>query len=116
MVTPHLRPRFALGPRARRCLRRAVNAAAAVALVVMVRAVLGVWMAATLVALVGVAGLMAGWAAVEARAFGLQSRAADPVPVQRPELRGPDHVAFARGLAAVAAAYLAHCERQESGR
>jgi hypothetical protein len=110
-----------LGPRARRAARRlarrAATAAAALALVLAVRAVLGVWAAAALVALALVAGLIAGWAAVEARIFD-RPRPAPPVltPPRAPRLTAGDHTAFARALTAVAAAYLTECERQEGNR
>jgi hypothetical protein len=79
-----------------------------VAVVLVVRAVLGVWATTALLAAVAVAGLIAGWAAVEDRCF--RAPASRP-PVQ--ELPITDHVAFARALAAVATAYLTACERQE---
>jgi lysylphosphatidylglycerol synthetase-like protein (DUF2156 family) len=110
-----------LGPRARRAARRlarrAATVAAALALVLAVRAALGVWAAAVLVALAAVAGLIAGWAAVEARVFD-RPRPARPVPMPRrvPGLSAGDHTAFARALTAVATAYLTECERQEHPR
>jgi hypothetical protein len=58
-----------LGLRVRRAARRLVGVAAAVAVVLVVRAVLGVWATAALLAVVAVAGLLAGWAAVEDRCF-----------------------------------------------
>jgi hypothetical protein len=110
----HLR----FGPRARRAARRtarrAASTAAAVALVFLVRALLGVWATAALVALVAMAGLIAGWAAVEARVFD-RPRPSPPVLIPRraPGLTAADHAAFARALTAVATAYLTECERQE---
>ncbi len=106
------------GPRARkaagRLARRAVTVAAAVVMVVVVRVLLGVWVTAALLALAAVAGLLAGWASVEARAF---PRAGAGPPVARgPGACPADHVAFARALAAVAAAYLSECERQEGSQ
>jgi hypothetical protein len=86
----------------------------AAALVVVVRAALGVWAAAVLVALAAMAGLIAGWAAVEARAFD-RRRPSPPAAVRAPDVAA-DHVAFARALSAVAAAYLTECERQEQQR
>jgi hypothetical protein len=82
---------------------------------VAVRAVAGVWVTAALVAAAALAGLLAGWAAVEARAFPRSHAAA----VGQLGPRGPgssDHLAFARALTAVATAYLARCERQEARR
>ena len=118
------RPRFGSRVRrgARRIARRAAKAAAAVALVLVVRGLLGVWAAAVLVALAALVGLIAGWAAVEARVFD-RPRPAPPVLVPdviRPRpttaVTGSEHVAFARGLAAVSAAYLTHCEQEASER
>jgi hypothetical protein len=79
------------------------------AVVVVVRAVAGAWVAALVVAPVLLGLLVAGWAVVEARLF---DRRPGAVVVRRP---AEDHVAFARALTAVAAAYLAECER-EAGR
>jgi hypothetical protein len=106
------RPR--LGPRVRLAIHRVAPAAVAVALVVVVRAVLGVWAAAALVALAAMVGLIAGWAAVEARAF--DRRRPSPPAVVRASGATGDHLAFARALSAVAAAYLTECERQEQQR
>ena len=91
-------------------LRRFTTGVAVVGLVAAVRVVLGVWPAAVAVAAVAVVGLVAGWALVEARASDRRSRPG----VERVQLA--DHVAFARALTAVAAAYLAECERQEARR
>jgi uncharacterized membrane protein len=110
--------RLRFGPRARRAARRTARrgakTAAAVALVLMVRGLLGVWAAAALVAMVAVAGLIAGWIAVEARVFD-RPRPSPPVLIPRraPGLTAGDHAAFARALTAVVAAYLTECERQE---
>jgi hypothetical protein len=87
---------------------------AVVVLVFVVRSVLGVWVAAALIALVAVVGLIAGWAAVEARAFDHHRRSAQVV-VPSPGTAA-DHLAFARALSAVATAYLTECERQEHER
>jgi hypothetical protein len=106
------RPR--LGPRARRSACQAAKATAGVAVVVIVRALLGVWAAAVLVALAALVGLIAGWAAVEARAF--DRRHPSPPATVRTPGTAADRVAFARALAAVAAAYLTACERQEHPR
>jgi hypothetical protein len=82
-----------------------------------VRAVLGVWVAAGLIALVLMAALVAAWSRIEARAFAPR-RPPSPIPrvPGRSRLVPGDHVAFARALAAVATAYLAECERQEHER
>jgi hypothetical protein len=114
-------PRPRLGPRsrraARRLARRAATVAAALALALAVRAVLGVWAAALLGAVALTAGLIAGWAAVEARVFD-RPRPSPPVLMPRPVpgLTAGDHTAFARALTAVATAYLTECERQEHQR
>ena len=97
---------------ARRSVRRAVGL---VLIVVTVRVLAGVWTAAVLGAVVVTAGLLAGWAAVERR--GTERVLARPAVVERGP-RGPgrldgEHAAFARGLAGLAAWYLAECERQE---
>jgi short subunit dehydrogenase-like uncharacterized protein len=102
-----------LGARARRSARRVTWAAALAVVVVVVRAALGVWVAAGLVALAAVAGVIAALAVIEARVFDRPRRSAAPVVVPAPGLDTSDHVAFARALTAVAAAYLTACERQE---
>jgi uncharacterized membrane protein len=119
------RPRFGARVRrvARRTARRLATTAAAVALVLVVRGLAGVWAAAVLVALAALVGLIAGWAAVEARVFDRPRRCPAP-PVLVPGVihprptttTGSEHVAFARGLAAVSAAYLTHCEQEASKR
>jgi hypothetical protein len=109
-----------LGPRvrrvARRTARRAATTAAAVALVLVVRGLVGVWAAAVLVALVAVVGLIAGWAALEVRVFDRPHLRPSPpvlIPRRPPGLDPGDHTAFAWALTAVATAYLTECERQE---
>jgi UPF0716 family protein affecting phage T7 exclusion len=104
-----------LGPRARRAGRRLVVAAMALAVLVAVRAVAGVWVTAGLVAAASLAGLLAGWAALEARAFPRSQRAAAGQLGPR-GVRPSDHLAFARALTAVATAYRAYCEGQEQQR
>jgi hypothetical protein len=120
------RPRFGsrVRPVARRTARRVATTAAVVAIVLIVRGLLGVWAAAVLVALAALVGLIAGWAALEARVFDCpRPRPAPPglvpdVIYPRPTTAdtGSEHVAFARGLAAVSAAYLTHCEQEASER
>jgi hypothetical protein len=97
----------------RRWVRRVVGP---VLVIVTVRAWAGVWPAALLGATVATVGLLVAWAAVERRVTE-RVRARPPVVVVE---RGPrrveheaGHVAFARGLAGLAAWYLAECERQE---
>jgi hypothetical protein len=94
----------------RRSLRRVVGL---VLVVVTVRSVAGVWPAALLGAVVVTVGLLVAWAAVERRV----SERVRARPVVEREPRGPgrldgEHVAFARGLAGLAAWYLAECERE----
>jgi hypothetical protein len=116
VVSPR-RPR--LGPRARRAARRTAAAAVTVAVLVVVRAAVGVWACAALISLVTVAGLVAGWAVVEARVFPPStppSPGPGPCGPRGPGLTAGDHVEFARALTTVAAAYLAECERQEYQR
>ena len=128
MVTVVTLRRPRLGSRvrraARRAGRRAAKAAAAVALVLLVRGLAGVWAAAVLVVLAALVGLIAGWAAVEARVFD-RARPCPSPPGLVPDVipprptaadTGSEHVAFARGLAAVSAAYLTHCEQEASER
>ena len=100
----------------RRSPRRVVGL---VLVVIAVRSVAGVWPAALLGAVVVTAGLLVAWAAVERR-VSERVRARPPVVVVERGPRGPGrldgeagHVAFARGLAGLAAWYLAECERQE---
>jgi hypothetical protein len=88
-----------------------------VLVVAVVRVWAGVWAAAVVGAVVVTVGLVAGWAAVERR-MSDRDRARPPVVVVERGPRGPgrldgEHVAFARGLAGLAAWYLAECERQE---
>jgi len=103
------RPR--LGARSRRTLTWGATTAAAL---VVTGVTLGPWALALLVAFAATSGLVAGWAAVERVFPPTRSPAAgiggDPGP------GSGDHVAFARALTAVAAAYLAECERQEHQR
>jgi hypothetical protein len=87
-----------------------------VLVVAVVRASAGVWAAAVLGAVAVTVGLLVAWAAVERR-MTERARARPPVVVVERGPRGPgrldgEHVAFARGLAGVAAWYLAECERE----
>jgi uncharacterized membrane protein YebE (DUF533 family) len=114
VVTPRLvRP----GARVRRVVCRIARAGALVALVVAVRHLAGVWVAAGIVALAAVGGLIAALAALDAWAT---ARTRGPAPtaavVPTPMHEAPDHVAFARVLAAVSAAYLTACEREDPRR
>jgi hypothetical protein len=85
---------------------------AAVIVVVVLRLVAGVWITAAVVAVLAVVGLVAGWAAIERRAFP-RRRPAPSVLVGPQPGDGARPVAFARVLAVVATAYLAECERDE---
>jgi hypothetical protein len=85
--------------------------------VAVVRVWAGVWAAALVGAVVVTVGLLAGWAAVERR---MSERLRAPVPALNHHhgRAGPggldgEHVAFARGLAGLAAWYLAEREQQE---
>jgi hypothetical protein len=86
-----------------------VRVTTAAGLVVAVRLVLGAWPAAFVLAAVGVGWLLVLWAGVEARAFGGDRPAGGAHSDDAP---AAGHVAFARALAAVAASYLAACERE----
>jgi predicted lipid-binding transport protein (Tim44 family) len=105
--------------RARRVARRIARPGGAgltaLASWLMVRVLLGGWVAAGLLALALVAALIAGCAAVEARVFD-RPRSQTPAAHRAAGLSPGDHVAFARALTAVAAAYLAECERQDGQR
>jgi hypothetical protein len=92
--------------------RRLARACALVALVVVVRHLAGVWVAAAIVALAGVVGLIACLAALDAWA-GDRHRCSAPATVVPDRSAGDaaDRLAFARALAAVASAYVAECER-----
>jgi hypothetical protein len=114
VVTPRLvRP----GARANRVVCRMAQAGALVALVVAVRHLAGVWVAAGVVALAAVGGLIAALAALDAWA---SARARGPAPTAVEVARSvpgiSDHVTFARALAAVSAAYLTACEREDRRR
>jgi hypothetical protein len=114
VVTPRLlRP----GARAHRVVCRIARAGALVALVVAVRHLAGVWVAAGIVALAAVGGLIAALAALDAWAT---ARTRGPAPtaveVARSVPGASDHVTFARALAAVSAAYLTACEREDPRR
>jgi hypothetical protein len=65
------------------------------------------------VAGLAVAGLVAGWAAIERRAFPRQPPRHAALIVGPQPRDGARHVAFARALAVLAAAYLTECERDE---
>jgi hypothetical protein len=98
--------------------RTLTTATAAVIVVVVLRLVAGVWITAAVLAVLTVIGLVAGWAAIERRAFPRRPPAPSVLVGPQPG-DGARHVAFARALAVVAAAYLTECEgdeRQEMGR
>jgi len=87
--------------------RPLLKVAAAMVGAVVLRLVAGVWITAAVLAGLAVIGLVAGWAAIERRAFPRRPRASVAVAPRDRE------VAFARALAVVAAAYLAECERDQ---
>jgi hypothetical protein len=95
---------------ARRALMTATVAGGSVALL---RAVAGVWITSAVIAGVAVVALVAGWAAIERRAFPCRPPAPAPVMVGPRRHQGERRLAFARALAVVAAAYLAESERDE---
>jgi hypothetical protein len=93
--------------------RRLVRVCALVALVVIARHLAGVWVAAGIVALAGVVGLIACLAALDAWAAD-RHRGSPPTTVVDPDRSAGEaagHLAFARALAAVAVAYVAEWER-----
>jgi hypothetical protein len=114
VVTPRtLRP----GARVHRVVRRIAQAGALVALVVAVRHLAGVWVAAGIVALAAVGGLVVALAALDAWADARVGRTASTAGEVARSVPGiSDHVAFARALAAVSAAYLTACEREDPRR
>jgi hypothetical protein len=90
----------------RRALAVLVVAAAA-------RTVLGVWLSSIVLTGWALWAGVAGWSRLEKRLDRRERAVAPyviyPALIGRP---GAEHVAFARGLAAVSAAYLAHCEEE----
>jgi len=114
-VVAHRLPRP--GARVRRVVRRIATAGALVVLVVVVRHLAGVWVAAGMVALAAVGGLIAALAALDAWADAhTRSPASTAVVVPAPVDVAADHVAFARALAAVSAAYLTVRQREDPRR
>jgi hypothetical protein len=114
-VVTHRLPRA--GALVGRVVCRVATAGALVVLVVVVRHLAGVWVAAGVVALAAVGGLIAALAALDAWADAhIRSPASTAVAVPTPVDVAADHVAFARALAAVSAAYLTACEREDSRR
>jgi hypothetical protein len=114
MVTPRLlRP----GARANRVVRPIAQAGVLVALVVAVRHLAGVWVAAAIVALAAVGGLITALAALDTWATARTRRPAQTaVDGARSVPGASDHASFARALAAVSAAYLTACEREDPRR
>jgi hypothetical protein len=80
-----------------------------------VRNVLGVWLSSMVLTGWALCVGLAAWYRLEAR-LERRSRARVPEVIypRRRGVSGPEHVAFARGLAAVSAAYLDHCEQEAS--
>lgn len=98
-----------IGRGLRRLVVVAVVAAAA-------RNVLGVWLSSVVLTGWGLCAGLGAWSRLEDR-LDRRSRARVPAvtdPPRRRAVGGPEHVAFARGLAAVSAAYLDHCEQEAS--
>jgi hypothetical protein len=87
---------------------------AVVVAVVAVRLITGPWLAAALMAVVAVIGLVAAIAVIETHTFGRERRPPS-VAVVVPDRPGPspsEHLAYARALAVVVASYVAECERE----
>jgi hypothetical protein len=94
-------------PTTRNIARRATTTALLVLVVIVGgRAVCGPWPTAIVVAAAGTCWGLRAWSRIESRTS--PGPAAPGVEVARPVV---GHVAFARALAAVAAAYLTECER-----
>ena len=71
---------------------------------------LGPWPTAVALAFAGLWWCLWAWSRIETRSRPAKARAPELVHAARPPAGG--HVAFARALAVVAAAYLAECERE----
>ena len=80
-----------------------------------VRNVLGVWLSSVVLTGWALCAGLGAWARLEDR-LDRRSRARVPDVIYPRDraVAGPEHVAFARGLAAVSAAYLDHCEQEAS--
>jgi hypothetical protein len=78
--------------------------------VVVARLIFGPWPTAIAVAAAGLWWGLRAWSRIETRQRPAETRAPELVPAARPAAGG--HVAFARALVVVAAAYLAECERE----
>ena len=114
MVTHRI---FGPGARVHRVVCRIAQAGVLVALVVAVRHLAGVWVAAGIVALAAVGGLIAALAALDTWATArIRRPAPTAVEVPRSVPGASEHVTFARALAAVSAAYLTACEREDPRR
>jgi hypothetical protein len=100
-----------VGARARRFIRPMIKAAGAAAVVIAVRHVAGVWVAAGIAAFGAVVALIAALAALDSWASD-RSRPAAAVVVHD----GADSEALAHAFAVLAVAYLTACEQQESWR
>jgi hypothetical protein len=88
---------------------RAAAVLAAALVVAATRLICGPWPTAIAVAAAGMWWGLRAWSRIETRTRPAKARAPELVQAARPVAGG--HVAFARGLAVVAAAYLAECER-----
>jgi hypothetical protein len=94
-------------------LRRLLAVLASAVLIAASRVVLGVWPTSAALVAVGMWWGLRAWSRWEQR-WGRPRAQASEV-VRRP-VPAAGHVAFARALATVAAAYLAECEQEAEGR
>jgi hypothetical protein len=101
----------------RRHWRRRLAAAVVVALVVIVaRLALGPWLTAVVLAAAALWVGLRAWGRIESRARLALPPAGEVVRPDRPMAAAGGHVAFARALAAVSAAYVSECEREANER
>jgi hypothetical protein len=97
-----------------RAVARAVRRALAVVVVaVAARNVLGPWLGSAVLTGWGLCAGLAAWSRLEKR-LDRRGRVPEVIYPHRSAAAGPEHVAFARGLVAVSAAYLDHCEQEAS--
>jgi hypothetical protein len=90
--------------------RRAAAGLAVVLVVVVARPILWPWPTAVAMAAAAMWSGLRAWSRIETRTRPAKAPAAELVQAAGPVAGG--HVAFARALAVVAAAYLAECERE----
>jgi hypothetical protein len=94
----------------RHTTHRAAAVLAVALAVVVARLIFGSWPTAIAVAAAGMWWGLRAWSRIEHRTRPAEARAPQLVQAARPAAGG--HVAFARALTVVAAAYLAECERE----